>query len=291
MKYWDSKQTNKIKRYHVPPPNSTFCDPQYYKLSACYSDYEPKFEAKYVYEKRVSPVCQTPSNFKNRNVFEVLRKGLHLCANSLQQNISILLTSSNPTETLEIMGTVRVPVQGSGNNKEKQLLFPPKVRKPKKVTAEIGDEVPVVYSPATNGPKESEVPKSEATEIVTPTVANIVPTTFQTPQNLFSLTSTQSDTVIIPTPTVFTSPSTPEVVNRTRNRSRKNLGLRADQDIDDNRINVMWPPNSVKLRRQQQTGSIMDNNNGTQTFALSKKALRYMRAQQKQRKQQQQLQG
>jgi Leucine-rich repeat (LRR) protein len=128
MKYWDSRLINRVKRYQV---NGTSCTKISKKGAMCTQNQEPSFQVKYAYEKRVSPVCDSPSKFKDRSVFEVLRKGLNYCENSLQQNISIILKATNPTETIEKMGLS--PPPETDKQQEKQLLFPPKVRKPWKV--------------------------------------------------------------------------------------------------------------------------------------------------------------
>ncbi|XP_035701728.1 uncharacterized protein LOC118433664 [Folsomia candida] len=267
MKYWDPSQTNKIKRYHVPPPNGTFCDPQFFKAAACYANYEPKFEAKYVYEKRVSPVCQAPSDFKGKSVFEVLKKGLHnVCTNSLQQNISILLTSSNPTETLEIMGTVRIPTE---KEIEKKLLFPEKVRKPRPTSAAILEKVNM-----STDPYFSSSSGNGMTSISSTTHHLIIPPTISIPMVLNS-----------PSPPPL-SPQEEEETNKRRKPNRKNGRNRPppnieehDMEVEDNRINVLWSPQANGADVRPRT-----------IYPISKKALQYMKVQQKRQQQQQRQQ-
>lgn len=79
MKNWNPQLINRVKRYHIPTPNNTICQRAYDKGSMCFENHEPKFEATYSYEKRVSPICETPLKFNQRSVFQVLRKELRYC--------------------------------------------------------------------------------------------------------------------------------------------------------------------------------------------------------------------
>lgn len=80
MAKWNPQIINRVKRYHIPAPNNTLCQKVYDKGSMCFETYEPKFEVTYSYEKRVSPICETPYKFNRRSVFMVLKKELRYCS-------------------------------------------------------------------------------------------------------------------------------------------------------------------------------------------------------------------
>jgi hypothetical protein len=69
MKDWQPAVINKIKQKR----QLDFCQPHYDKGSMCN---RTQAADRYIYDKRVSPQCTTPSKFKNWSVFQVLRKEL-----------------------------------------------------------------------------------------------------------------------------------------------------------------------------------------------------------------------
>ncbi|ODN04068.1 Insulin-like growth factor-binding protein complex acid labile subunit [Orchesella cincta] len=122
MKSWNPQQINRVKRYHIPPPNNPLCQKAYDKGSMCFETYEPKFEVTYSYEKRVSPVCETPSRFSKRSVFQVLRKELKNCAK----------TNDKPKMVTDFLSFPENFSSDTLKAVETQLLIKPsKIKKPK----------------------------------------------------------------------------------------------------------------------------------------------------------------
>lgn len=98
MVTWDSSKINQVKSYFIPK-NNTFCQRKYDKGSMCQTA-QKGFQVKYTYEKGVSPLCETPKKFNQRSVFDIFRKELRYCRNSLFYNKSML----KATEGFKVTG-------------------------------------------------------------------------------------------------------------------------------------------------------------------------------------------
>lgn len=132
---WNFTQIHKVKRYGITK-NLTICQRQYDKGSMCLPEHI-RLEAKYVYEKKVSPICATPMKFSNKGVSQVIRKELKFCSSSATSNAQ----ASSKIETVVLPFTISkskykiVKTQEQIDKEmEKQIYFAnkktAKVRKP-----------------------------------------------------------------------------------------------------------------------------------------------------------------
>jgi len=317
MKYWDSRVINKVKRYHVPrPQDGSRCNREYDKGLSCYDqqDAEPIFEVKYAYEKRVSPICSSPEKYANKSVFDVLRKNLNSCENPLQQNISIILKATNPTETIELMRLSPSMPTSMSKELEKKLLFPQKVKKPWKVTAEVQPTLfpattsMMMTSSSTNLLLErSQSPENNGTKPTEMVSMFVSPSTEkkETPEEShFSSVPSNS-----PTTTINSDPSTtilqeqhlqttksPELELTTiKSKPPKGKNNRRKQQteaemFESNLINIM--PNNFGPNNNSPTLTETENSPSLSNFPpLSKKALKLLRQQKKQHRLQQRQLG
>ena len=110
---WDPTVINVVKKYSVVR-NMTNCHRAYDKGSMCSEEFT--LQVKYVHEKRVSPICNSPTKFMKKSIFQVLRKGLDQCEAPIKKAVAkiskmkktILQTESDNSTTATTMKPVKV---------------------------------------------------------------------------------------------------------------------------------------------------------------------------------------
>lgn len=236
MKNWNPQIVNRVKRYHILTPNATICKKAQAMGSSCFENNEPKFEVTYSYEKRVSPVCESPFKFNQRSVFQVLRKELRYCKNVPKKN-SEFSTEANGTMEIGSQGKNRkasFPQNYSANTLkalEKQLLAKP--QKPKKIRQEP--------QPSFNNSQPSLEPTNALVQNTSTFSSSKIPLPIETSENNKA-----------PEPEVDNSPWLPTIKTKSKLKDKKksksrHYPLMSNGDMDNTIVTNNFRPAIAEL--------------------------------------------
>jgi len=263
MANWNPTKINQVRSYYIPN-NATFCQRQYDKGSMCRVT-DSGFQVKYIYEKRVSPVCETPKKFHQRNIFEVVRKELRYCSASTIVNPAI--KPKNKTVKGNKLSGKLLKSQG----KVPLLTKQEKVRKLSKdggvgtALKEIKETEPAMIEKTTTSPVQKIVETLETTTTSVPEVrTQLEPTTgnhgdsnntkTKTRQDLVMGNVIQEDTTTVSNdiplaiPTIQISQlSSTQAYQLNSLKSLKTKSGTTPPPLKSMKRNTLLPPNSPKL--------------------------------------------